>query len=96
MPGFRIPKDHPCLPGHFPGQPVVPGVVVLDEVLALVRAEFGERTLSRMPQVKFAMPLLPEQDAVVESDCRGDRLRFRVVRGEDLIASGELVFAGEP
>lgn len=96
MPGFRIPPDHPCLPGHFPGQPVVPGVVVLDEVLALVRAEFGERRLSRMPQVKFAMPLLPEQDTVVEFEPRGDRLRFRVVRGDDLIASGEMVFAGEP
>ena len=31
---FRIAADHPCLPGHFPGQPVVPGVVVLDRVLA--------------------------------------------------------------
>lgn len=93
MNGFRIAADHPCLPGHFPSQPVVPGVVVLDEVLALARAQFGTRALLRMPQVKFAAPLLPEQDAMVEFEPRGERLRFRVLRGEDVIASGELVFA---
>lgn len=93
MSGFRISADHPCLPGHFPGQPVVPGVVVLDEVLALALSQFGARALLRMPQVKFATPLLPEQDASVEFEPRGERLRFRVLRGADVIASGELVFA---
>ncbi len=27
-----IPADHPSLPGHFPGRPIVPAVVILDEV----------------------------------------------------------------
>lgn len=35
---FVVPHDHPCLPGHFPGRPVVPGVVVLDHVLQAVEA----------------------------------------------------------
>ena len=93
MSSFRIPTSHPCLPGHFPGQPVVPGVVVLDEVLALAQSQFGARALLRMPQVKFAAPLLPEQDATVEFEPRGERLRFRVLRGDALVANGELVFA---
>ncbi len=33
---FRIPADHPALPGHFPGRPLVPGVLVLDAALALI------------------------------------------------------------
>jgi 3-hydroxyacyl-[acyl-carrier-protein] dehydratase len=28
-----ISADHPSLPGHFPDAPLVPGVVILDEVL---------------------------------------------------------------
>lgn len=93
---FTIPADHHCLPGHFPGQPVVPGVVVLDEVLALARAAYGERPLARLPQLKFAAPLLPDQRAEVSFEPREARLRFRVTRGDELIASGELVFADAP
>ena len=28
-----IAKDHPALAGHFPGNPIVPGVLILDEVM---------------------------------------------------------------
>lgn len=30
--------DHPCFPGHFPGQPILPGVLLLDRVMVLARA----------------------------------------------------------
>ena len=33
-----IDADHPSLPGHFPGRPLVPGVVVLEQVLRAVEA----------------------------------------------------------
>lgn len=60
---FVVPHDHPCLPGHFPGRPVVPGVVVLDHVLQAVEALHGPRAAARLPQVKFVQPLLPGQTA---------------------------------
>lgn len=74
---------------------MVPGVLLLDELLQRARACFGPLRLQRLPQIKFVAPLLPEQAADVQFDPRGERLRFRVQRGEGLIASGELVFDHE-
>lgn len=91
---FMIPHNHPCLPGHFPGQPIVPGVLVLDHVLAAIEARHGALGPLRMPQVKFAQPLLPGEEARIELEPLLEdappRWRFRVLRGEALLASGEV------
>ena len=87
-----IAADHPCLPGHFPGQPVVPGVVLLDAVQAALATQVGEIAALSLPQVKFLQPLLPDQLAEIElNETAGGRWRFRIVRGNELIASGEMV-----
>jgi 3-hydroxymyristoyl/3-hydroxydecanoyl-(acyl carrier protein) dehydratase len=91
---FRIEHDHACLPGHFPGRPVVPGVMVLDRVYAAIEAACGAPlAASRLPQVKFLQPLLPGEEADVELEGTASRWRFRVLRGDALIASGEVVGA---
>jgi len=57
----RIPSDHPSLAGHFPNAPIVPGVVVLDEVAAaLVEWHEGSRLIG-IRFVKFLMPIKPGQ-----------------------------------
>jgi len=95
---FVIDAGHPCLPGHFPGQPLVPGVVILDRVVAAVEAAHGPLGVLRLPQVKFVQPLLPgEQAEIALDDASRDgvsRWRFRVERAGALLASGELVADG--
>jgi 3-hydroxyacyl-[acyl-carrier-protein] dehydratase len=91
---FVVPPTHPCLPGHFPGRPLVPGVVILDEVLAAI----GDRGVvpgsCGLPQVKFMQPLLPGELASIHLEDRGaGRWRFRVLRGDALLASGDVVVA---
>lgn len=87
---FAIASDHPSLPGHFPGHPVVPGVVVLEQVLAAIERAHGPLGPLRLPQVKFVQPLLPEESAEIELAGAAPRWRFRVLRGQTLIASGEV------
>ncbi len=65
---WPVPADHPALPGHFPGRPIVPGVVLLDQALL-----FAEKLLGRpvdrwqIGQAKFLSPVGP-----------GEILRFRL------------------
>ena len=93
---FTVPNDHPCLPGHFPGRPLVPGVVLLERVLDAIEGGHGELGALRLPQVKFLQPLLPGEEARVEIEAAGapgaaPRWRFRVLRDATLLASGEVV-----
>lgn len=91
---FRIDAGHPSLAGHFPGRPVVPGVLLLEQVVVAIEAVHGPLPTLRLPQVKFARPLLPGVCARVELEARdgdaGRRWRFRVLREDGvLLASGE-------
>lgn len=85
-----VAADHPSFAGHFPDHPVLPGVVLLDEVVAA-----AERHLARpLEQVevkvaKFHAPVAPGAQLCIELG--GDRtLRFEVTCDGVRVASGEL------
>lgn len=77
---LRIDAAHPALAGHFPGNPVVPGVVLLERVAAALRAWRGERVAKL--DAKFVQPLLPAEDAVIELHAEAARVRFTVTRAD--------------
>ena len=56
-----IRADHPSLPGHFPGAPLVPGVIILDEVVEALIEWRENSQLTGIRTVKFLAPLMPEQ-----------------------------------
>lgn len=84
---FCVSPDHPCLAGHFPGQPVVPAVLMLDEVAAALRQAYDLR-LARIVSAKFLMPLLPDQGADLQLSAQGSNYRFQIMRGTSLVAQG--------
>lgn len=88
---FNVAHDHPCLPGHFPGRPLVPGVLVLERVVAAIEAAHGPLPALRLPQVKFLRPLLPGQTAEIALEPLATRRwRFRVSHAGAPVASGEV------
>jgi 3-hydroxyacyl-[acyl-carrier-protein] dehydratase len=56
-----IRADHPSLPGHFPGEPIVPGVVILNEVAAALTEWRKDCQLTGILVAKFLLPLRPDQ-----------------------------------
>jgi len=85
---LRIPAAHPALPGHFPGQPIVPGVVLLDRITAALE-RVDDARLSHIAAVKFLAPLRPDEDAELRIVRDGTRVRFRIDRGDLAILRGE-------
>jgi 3-hydroxyacyl-[acyl-carrier-protein] dehydratase len=88
---FSVAHDHPSLSGHFPGHPVVPGVVVLERVIDAIETRHGPLGALRLPQVKFMQPLLPGETARVVLEGEPPRWRFQVLRDGVLLASGEVL-----
>jgi 3-hydroxymyristoyl/3-hydroxydecanoyl-(acyl carrier protein) dehydratase len=94
MSGFsqriRFDGGHPVLPGHFPGQPLVPAVLLLEQVALALRKWRGLR-LARIREAKFVAPLLPDQSAQLELTEAGgadSRISFRIQRDGMTLARG--------
>jgi len=58
---FKIPVQHPCLPGHFPSRPIVPGVVLLEQVETILKKHITDWDIVELSQVKFLQPVLPDE-----------------------------------
>lgn len=93
---FQIPAIHPALPGHFPGHPVVPGVLILDRVLEAVADNPQDYRVLGIRKLKFLRPLLPAQACeVVLATARDGRLRFECLQDGERIAEGNLLVSTE-
>lgn len=89
-----VAPEHPALPGHFPGHPLVPGVVLLERVAAAMKAWRG--TAVGKLDAKFVQPLRPGEEATIALDDEGARVRFVVTRADGApLAKGTLVAAAE-
>lgn len=84
---FVIPKDHPSLPGHFPGRPIVPGVVVLDCAMAVLLRDRPAGRLAGFDEVKFVAPVSPGDEIYAScNESVPNRLTFTcIVNGRTVL-----------
>lgn len=57
---WLVPADHPAFAGHFPGRPIVPGVVLLDRAIHFAETLLGRSGLAwQVGNAKFFSPVGP-------------------------------------
>jgi len=87
-----IPASHPSLPGHFPGNPIVPAVVILNEVIATCNDWQPTVHVTGVNSAKFMAPLLPDQQFSISLSHTGkSTIAFECsIKGKTLV-SGKLL-----
>jgi 3-hydroxymyristoyl/3-hydroxydecanoyl-(acyl carrier protein) dehydratase len=67
-----VASDHPSLPGHFPGAPIVPAVVIADEINAALTEWRHDYETAGINTLKFLAPLKPDQPFVISLSTKNE------------------------
>ncbi|MCB9665120.1 MAG: AMP-binding protein [Alphaproteobacteria bacterium] len=97
----QVPADHPAFQGHFPGMPLLPAVVIVQELAAdAARLRWPDLgPLVALRRWRFRAPVEPDSTVTVELRRPGGAGAVRAVvrRGDTVCAEGELLHdAGAP
>ncbi len=89
---YTIPLDHPTFAGHFPGSPILPGVVLLDLALqAITDASNIVLNQCTLNTVKFIHPAQPgDRLTITHKRTDSGTVHFDISTASHQIASGSV------
>ena len=92
---LEIPLDHPAFAGHFPGRPIVPGVVLLDAAQRVIESAI-ESTLTGISVAKFHSPVGPGEALILNFEVNNRAVRFDIRCGPRKVADGRFTLEVAP
>jgi 3-hydroxymyristoyl/3-hydroxydecanoyl-(acyl carrier protein) dehydratase len=89
---LEIAADHPAFAGHFPNFPVVPGALLLDEMLKAIEAARGIDLRNwHISSAKFLSAVRPREALVLEHESKAaGSIQFTIRVDDRKVASGTL------
>ena len=85
---YSITVDHASLEGHFPGNPVIPGVVIMQKVFETV-SQAKPSTHYKIVMTKFLQPLIPPATlSVYLTEKSENTITFKAMVDNDVISNG--------
>jgi 3-hydroxyacyl-[acyl-carrier-protein] dehydratase len=96
-----VPRDSIWFTGHFPGEPILPGIALVDSVCAAIVKDAGDRgesvSISSLRRVRFTGPVRPGEKLLLHltyEEVKGETVfNFKVAVKENIICSGLVTVA---
>ena len=87
---FQFASNHPCGAGHFPGNPIIPGALLLDEALACIAADLSiHDAVWHVKSAKFPQPARPGDEIFAKYTLSSDgEIRFECAVSGNKVLSG--------
>ena len=97
----RFPGDSDWFSGHFPGNPIVPGIALIalatEAVIETERREGRSIVITGLRRVRFRLPVQPEDELTLEvarvRDRQGSAYSFALCHAGEAVCSGILTTA---
>lgn len=92
-----VPRDSIWFKGHFPGEPILPGISLVNSVYEIILRDARDRgesvRISSLKRVKFMGPVRPGDNlsfSLIREDAKGEEplFHFKVTVDENVICSG--------
>lgn len=91
---ITLDPGHPVFAGHFPGQPVVPGVFLVEIISSVISQLTGEKMIVKeIANIKYLHMIDPVGDAVVLLDGSMVEEGKNMIRVSGRIYTGDVEFA---
>ncbi|HBT96231.1 MAG TPA: hypothetical protein DEB25_00545 [Desulfobulbaceae bacterium] len=91
-----VPADSPWFSGHFPGNPILPGVAQLEMVAAAIARNSGKNLyVTRLGRVKFKALVHPDERLRIEARAEGETgaFVFSIHAGGREVCSGTMILS---
>jgi 3-hydroxymyristoyl/3-hydroxydecanoyl-(acyl carrier protein) dehydratase len=91
-----VPEDSIWFPGHFPGEPILPGIAVVHAVYEIIRQDAQSRGSSvhilHLKRIRFTSPVRPGDTLLIRitSEVASTEMHylFKATVGENTVSSG--------
>ena len=100
---MAVDPDDPIFSGHFPGRPILPGVLMIEAVgqtaavmmaAATAQGTIGNALLAAVNRFKFFKPVTPGQDVRIQTAKLAEVGSMAYIEGT-VLADGVIVASGE-
>lgn len=90
---FVPPADFPPFNGHFPGNPILPGVAQISLVTGVLKKAFNQEfVLSTVKRIKFMAPATPGMLLSISIKFDNGNVNADITSGENRISNLKLIY----